>query len=384
MSKSIVGIASFIMRIYAGPLDGSGAFMKSVALWTLVGLFLVSGCGTFTDFPVRPTAVAQAADEIGKPVNVVVLDAQNVATHGSAQTASIPGSNAPGTGKWVYRVGPGDVLDIVVWEHPELNSPAGENRSPAEAGLRVQTDGNFFYPFVGNVRAEGRTVEEIRANLSELLVKYIPNPQVVVRLAVPGSQSVSVTGAVKAPKKQVIDERPLTLLDAIDGAGGLTDTADPARVTLRRGGSIYNVNLKSFLENGQGRGNPMLRDGDIVNVPKLVTAEAYLLGQVVKPSTIDLTDETVTLTQALTRVGGLREDRADARGIFVFRNQSDAVQVYQLDASNPTAFLIGTRFAIQPQDVIYVTTAPISKWNQVISNLLPSVTSVGALRDLDQ
>lgn len=358
--------------------------MKAVALWTLVGLVTLSGCDTFTDFPVRPEAVAQAADEIGKPVNVVVLDAENVGSYGAAPAFSTPSNDAPSGGKWVYRVGPGDVLDIVVWEHPELNSPAGENRSPEESGLRVQSDGTFFYPFVGNVKAEGRTVEEIRADLSQLLVKYIPDPQVVVRLAAPGSQSISVTGAVKEPQKQVIDEKPLSLLDAVDGAGGLTETADAARVTLRRSGSIYNVNLKSFLENGQGRGNPLLRDGDIINVPELVTAEAYLLGQVVKPSTIDLTSDTVTLTQALTRVGGLREDRADARGIFVFRNQSDAVQVYQLDASNPTAFLIGTRFALQPQDVIYVTTAPISKWNQVISNLLPSVTSVGALKDIDQ
>lgn len=358
--------------------------MKTITRWALIGLLCLPGCYTSTDFPVQQRAVTKAVDDLGKPVSVVVLDAQNVANLGAQPTSSIPGNDAPSGGKWVYRVGPGDVLDIVVWEHPELNSPAGENRSPAESGLRVQSDGSFFYPFVGNVKAEGRTVEEIREDLTQLLTKYIPDPQVVVRLAVPGSQSVSVTGAVKAPQKKVIDERPLALLDAIDGAGGLTEDADPARVTLRRGGSIYNVNLKSFLDDGLRLGNPLLRDGDIVNVPELVTAEAYLLGQVVNPSTIDLTNEAVTLTQALTKVGGLREDRADARGVFVFRNHADGVQVYQLDASNPAAFLIGTRFSIQPQDVIYVTTAPISKWNLVISNLLPSVTSVAALKDMNQ
>ena len=94
---------------------------------------------------------------------------------------------------------------------------------------------------------------------------------------------------------------------------------------------------------------------------------------------MDLTRENVTLTQALTRVGGLREDQADARGIFVFRDTPMGINVYQLDASNPTAFLIGTRFVILPKDVIYVTTAPLYRWNRLISDLLPSLTAVQAV-----
>src|SRR5690606_33809541 len=115
------------------------------------------------------------------------------------------------------------------------------------------------------------------------------------------------------------------------------------------------VDLQAFLEEGVSANNPVLQAGDVVSVPRRELQEAYLLGQIVKPSTIDLTYENVTLTQAVTRVGGLKEDSADARGIFVFRDTPMGITVYQLDASNPAAYLIGTRFVIHPQDVIYVT-----------------------------
>lgn len=101
-----------------------------------------------------------------------------------------------------------------------------------------------------------------------------------------------------------------------------------------------------------------------------------------KPSTIDLTRDNITLTQALTRVGGLREDQADARGIFVFRDEPMGITVYQLDASNPTAYLIGTKFVMLPQDVIYVTTAPMYRWNRLISSILPTMTIVQKTGDL--
>lgn len=350
----------------------------------VLGAALLAGCGASTDFSVQEGAVRRDAAEMGQRVNVLTLTAQNVEAFSDPMRPVPPGTNVPAGKDWVYRVGVGDVLDVVVWEHPELNNPAGQERSPAEAGLRVQADGTFFYPYVGQIRAEGLTPEEIRRTLSERLAEYIPNPQVVVRIAAFNSQAASVTGAVKSPQLQMLNERPLTLLDAINAAGGLTEEADPARVTLKRNARSYNIDLRSFLDQGLATANPVLRDGDVVNVPELARAEAYLLGQVVTPATVDLTEQSVTLTQALTKVGGLREERADARGVFVFRKGADAVEIYQLDASSPLAFVIGTRFVLRPQDVIYVTTAPVSKWNQIISNILPSVSSARMVQQLQE
>ena len=351
--------------------------MRILALFSLFSV-LASCDVTKTDFPVRTEAVQTEVEEMATNVAVVRLSADNIAAFNTPRNLQGSRTTVPSSG-WTYTVGVGDILDIVIWDHPELTSPAGEGRSPEQSGLRVQSDGTFFYPYVGQIMASGRTPASIREDLTQRLADFIPDPQIEIRVVGFNSQAVSVTGQVEAARRQPLTDRPLTLLDAIDAAGGLSEDADPRQVILRRGGRSYNVDMQAFLEQGMSENNPILQNGDVVSVPELEPQEAYLLGQIVKPSTLDLTRENVTLTQALTRVGGLREDQADARGIFVFRDTPMGITVYQLDASNPTAFLIGTRFVILPKDVIYVTTSPIYRWNRLISNLLPTITSAQVL-----
>lgn len=353
-------------------------------LWTLAlaTALLLAGCDvTKTDFPVRTASVQTEVEKMATNVAIVKLTADNVAAFSTPRNFDGSHTTMVSSG-WDYRVGVGDILDIVVWDHPELTMPAGERRTPEESGLRVQSDGTFFYPYVGQITAKGRTPEQIRADLTKRLDEFIPDPQVEVRVVGYRSQAVSVTGEVKNPSRQQLTDMPLTLLDAIDAAGGLSEEADPRGVTVRRGGRTFTVDLQAFLEQGVGANNPVLQAGDVVSVPKLELQEAYLLGQLAKPSTIDLTHENVTLTQALTRVGGLKEGSADARGIFVFRETPTGITVYQLDASNATAYLIGTRFVLLPQDVIYVTSSPMHRWNSLISNLLPTLTTARVADDI--
>jgi len=339
----------------------------------------VTGCDvTKTDFPVRSEAIRAEVEELSTNVSIVQLTADNIDAFNRPRNLGGSRTTMP-SGGWNYRVGVGDILDIVVWDHPELNMPAGDRRTPEQSGLRVQADGTFFYPYVGQVQARGRTPEAIREDLTQRLVQFIPDPQVEVRVVGYKAQAVSVTGEVQSPKRQALTDVPLTLLDAIDAAGGMTQDADPRSVKVRRGARSYTVDMQAFLEEGASANNPILQNGDVVSVGRIQLQEAYLLGQIVKPSTVDLTRENVTLTQALTRVGGLREDQADARGIFVFRDSPIGITVYQLDASNPAAFLIGTRFVILPQDVIYVTTAPLYRWNRLISSLVPTLSTVRAV-----
>jgi polysaccharide export outer membrane protein len=355
--------------------------MRTVAVLAVSALVLAACDVTRTDFPVRSEEVRSEVEEMSANVAIVHLTADTIDAFNTPRSLGGSRTTIP-SGSWNYRVGIGDILDIVVWDHPELTLPAGERRTPQESGLRVQADGTFFYPYVGQVQAKGQTPEAIRADLTTRLTEFIPDPQVEVRVVSYKSQGVSVTGEVETPSRQALTDVPLTLLDAINAAGGLTEGADPRAVTVRRGGRSYSVDMQAFLDQGVSDNNPILQNGDVVSVGRQVLHEAYLLGQVVKPSAIDLTYENVTLTQALTRVGGLHEDRADARGIFVFRSTQMGITVYQLDATNPAAFLVGTRFVIQPQDVIYVTTAPLHRWNRLISGLLPTLSTVRAVDTL--
>lgn len=355
--------------------------MRPFVMFLSLGLLLAACDVTKTDFPVRTEAVRAEVEELSTNVAIVQLTADNIAAFNTPRNLDGSRGTMP-SGGWDYRVGVGDVLDIVVWDHPELTMPAGATRTPQESGQRVQSDGTFFYPYVGQIQAKGKTPEAIRDDLTEKLTKFIPDPQVEVRVVGYKAQAVSVTGEVGSPSRQPLTDMALTLLDAISAAGGLTEQADPRNVTVRRGGHTYTVDLQAFLEDGAKSNNPVLQNGDVVSVGRLELQEAYLLGQIIKPSTIDLSRENVTLTQAVTRVGGLKEDSADARGIFVFRDTPMGITVYQLDASNPAAYLIGTRFVILPQDVVYITSAPVYRWNRLISSLLPTLTTVRAVDTL--
>lgn len=95
----------------------------------------------------------------------------------------------------------------------------------------------------------------------------------------------------------------------------------------------------------------------------------------------------LTLAEALNNTGGISETTSDASGIFVLRTsteQNKLVDVYQLDASNGAMLILSTQFELQPMDIVYVTSAPIARWNRVIMQLLPTFTSLRNLSDIKQ
>lgn len=338
----------------------------------------LGGCADVgTNFPVDASVQKTDAAHASTPFVVVPVTAGNAAKLSPELGSNGPATQLPVPGPWVYHIGKGDILSVLVYNHPELTLPAGPQRSAAESGQPVETDGTFFYPYVGKVPAAGLTVADIRSDLTTKLAKYIPDPQVDVHIASYNAKSVSVTGEVKKPAREPLTELPLHLLQAVDAAGGLLQDADTANVTVRRGGRLYRVDLKAFLDAGQVRNNPVLIDGDVVNVPKLLPELAYVLGQVTKPAPVDLSQAPMTLTGALTTTGGLVEAQANARGVFVFRKPAKGpIKVFQFDARSPLAFVAGSRFYLHPQDVVYVTTSPLSRWNEVISKIMPSINGL--------
>ena len=102
-----------------------------------------------------------------------------------------------------------------------------------------------------------------------------------------------------------------------------------------------------------------------------------MLGQVRSPGNLRMNRERLSLTDALSRSGGINEDRGNASGIFVIRPEplenEKLATVYQLDVSDATAYMMASRFPLEPNDVVYVTTAPLARWNRVITLILPSL-----------
>ncbi|MDT7526304.1 MULTISPECIES: polysaccharide export protein [Idiomarinaceae] len=279
-----------------------------------------------------------------------------------------------------YRIGKGDVLSITVWNHPELTIPAGSNRSAEEAGNWVHNDGTIFYPYIGRVEVAGKTIPEIRKIISARLAKYIENPQVDVTIAAFRSQRVYVTGEVSNPGTLPITNVPLTLLEAINRVGGLSASADWAGVTVTRDGRDMVFSLRDLYRYGDTSQNLVLRTDDVLHVERNENSKVFVLGEVVRPQSFVMGRRGMTLAEALTEAGGFDEQSANASGIFVLR-QADAdsgliADVYQLNAKNAVALIMAEQFTLQERDIVYVTAAPVARWNRVLSQLLPTVSGL--------
>ena len=290
--------------------------------------------------------------------------------------AALPAGLAESADHYEYRVGPGDVLTITVWEHPELTIPAGSERTAEEAGNWVHDDGTIYYPYVGSIRVAGLKVTEIRQMLIQRLTKYIENPQVDVTVAAFRSQLVYVTGNVKEPGTHPITNVPMRLVDAISMAGGLDGRADWRNVTLTRDGHDYRLSLQAIYERGDPRFNVLLRSGDVVHVGRDDDNKVFVLGEVSKPTAMPMGRNGLTLAEALADAGGISELRANASGVFVMRRaeggQPGQIDLYQLDARDATALVLADDFTLRSRDIIYVTAAPVARWNRVIQQLIPT------------
>ena len=286
-------------------------------------------------------------------------------------------------GRYVYHVGPQDVLSIVVWEHPELTIPAGAERPIEKAGHRVNSDGDIFYPYVGMVKVAGKTIDQIRVDLTRKLSRYIKRPQLDVSVVAFNSQKVYVSGQVKQPGNQPISDVPMRVADAINAAGGTGETADITNVVLTRDGKKQVLNLVALYSFGDISHNKLLRDGDILYVPENTTNKVYVMGEVKKPGALPLADGRMTLAEAIS-TGGVDQNAAAPGKIYVLRKQGDKAMAYHLDASEPDALILATAFQLKPLDIVFVSTAGVSRWNRVMTQLLPTVQTLWTIDRINE
>nr|WP_230943264.1 polysaccharide biosynthesis/export family protein [Burkholderia cepacia] len=318
------------------------------------------------------------------PVPIAEIDATLIRALKADARGAAANQAAALTGRAdAYTLGAGDVLQITVWDHPELALAQGQqqqtNARPADPpqGFVIDEAGNVQVPYAGNVPVAGLTVDGARQAISAALARYFVTPKVTVRVASFRAKQIHVDGEVRTPGAVPVNDVPLTLYEAVGRAGGFTAAADQSRVELVRDGVTYPLDLPDMLARGVNPSSLVLRDGDLLRVVPREENGVYVMGEVNRPTTaLPLRTGRLTLSDALSQAGSFNSASADAAQLYVIRGaSSDAPRVFHLDARSPVAMMLANQFDLQPKDVIYVDSNSLVRASRVLNLLLPAINA---------
>lgn len=199
--------------------------------------------------------------------------------------------------RYRYLIGSGDQISVTIWGLPDIFPVS--NVSQDQNLRRVDSNGNIFFPYAGLVKANGKTQDELREDLTMKLSEYFTNPQVDVSIAKFNSQQV------------------------------------------------------------------------------------FVLGEVTKPSKININDTPISLSFALGESFGLNVNTSSAADVFIIRNSSlNEPQIFHADMKNPSNFINANKFYLRNNDIVYVNSSGTARWNRVISQFFPFSSFLNSIDNL--
>ena len=379
------------LRVARVPSDTAPPLAR-VRVRTRIGLAAVllplclAGCGIpgFSD-PGRGSWTGSSSEGSGQP-KIVAITPDLVRTMAAQKPQALPGEVQQLFGKApAYTIGPGDVVGIVVYRHPELmpnagavisqqSDPTGVSVAP---GFIVDGQGEISFPYIGRTKVEGLTEAAASDLISRRISPFVKDPLVSVRVQSFRSRRVYVEGEVRTPGLQIFTDVPMTLAEAINRAGSFNAGGDRSRVTLTRGERTYVLDLPMLQRFGYDASRIPMQSGDIVNVGTREDTRVYVMGEIRNPSPLLMRNGRLTLNEALGDAGGPELNTSQPGQIYVIRNaRGDVPEVFHLDAKNPVALALADRFELQPRDVVYIDPVPLVRWNRVISLILPAAQVV--------
>ena len=291
-------------------------------------------------------------------------------------------------------IGAGDVLQVALFEAPPAllfgggatmaQTSGGGQRGMTLSDIEVDASGRVSIPFAGTLDVQGKTPQQVALEIVARLRGKANQPQAVVTMRNVAS-TVTVVGQVRSSLRVPLTFKGERVLDAIAAAGGASEPVDKVSLQLTRGGQSA---LMPFDEVIASPGeNIFLKPGDVLTVsyqPESFT----VLGATGRNDEIKFEARGITLAQALGRIGGLRDDRANPGGIFIFRLEDAKVLtsalpgtdlsglidadgkvpvIYRADLREPVTFFAAQHFAMRDRDIVYATNAPVSDLQKFVN-----------------
>jgi len=267
-----------------------------------------------------------------------------------------------------FRLGRGDVLQISVYDEPDLTVD----------GITVRPDGFVSFPLIGDIRAERQSVEDLRGMLTTQLAAYLKEPKVSVVVRRFASQRYTIIGQVVKPGMYPLDTQ-VTLTQAMARSGGLNqgqfhassiELADLSHAFISRNGEMLPIDFVALFRAGDLRYDVPLWADDYIYIPSALSEEVYILGEVQRPDMFAFR-EGMPLSKALVVAKGFTKD-ADLSQVHVVRGSLTNPVLYVVDLNE---ILMGEALDVplQSGDIVYVPPSGLARWADVINKILPGM-----------
>jgi polysaccharide export outer membrane protein len=270
----------------------------------------------------------------------------------------------------------GDVINVLITDNASegtgLFAPLASGGTQLK--VRINSKGMISLPYVGHQFVAGMTLIEVEDTIRKKLKGVTSDVQTHVELVGDLSGSVLVAGAVKTPGRFSTLQGPLTLLDAINQAGGPLMEPHLVNVTVRNGSQVNTFNYEDILA-----GNNIVLKTNSEVVLERARQRFVAMGAIGEPGLHDLPSQNPSLLDALGSVGGLKEANANPSGVFVFRlDESNTLKtpkatVLRVDMRDPAAIFYARQLMLKPDDTIYVTNAAVYEWQKIISPIVQTM-----------
>jgi polysaccharide export outer membrane protein len=259
----------------------------------------------------------------------------------------------------------------------------------------VGRDGAISVPYAGRVRVLGRSTAEVQLVVEKALEGKAIQPQVLVNVTRPISNTATVGGEVTQGARVPLSMKGDRLLDVVATAGGIRAPVNETFVQLARGDRTARVALSRVVSDP--RENIYIRPGDVLTLvrePQVFIA----YGATGRNAEVPFDADGITLSQALAKAGGLIDSRSDPAGVFIFRYEPEGVArqlrpnssliergrmtpvVYRLNLRDANNLFVAQNFRIFSKDVIYVSNASLTDVQKVLQifNMVASPVATGA------
>jgi polysaccharide export outer membrane protein len=263
-----------------------------------------------------------------------------------------------------YLMGPGDVLSIKVWRRPELNNDR----------LVVSPDGTISVSRIGVISVKGRTLEDVTDEVTRKLARLYESPEVNITLSEFHNNKAFVLGRVVKPGV-VNFPGDGTLLEALALAGGLPYHGKETFLTkcaiIRGNDMVIWIDLMDLLQNGNMALNAAIHNNDVIFIPASEEAMVYVMGEVVKPGTIQI-KQGISLIEAIMMAGGFTNN-ANLDEVYLIRSGLPKGRIQQIDLRHLLdSGQFSQNYALQDEDIIYLAPKGMHKFRYIMEEILPA------------